>query len=536
MLGIKKRRERIARGIVPPIMPTSAAGVPRVSVSGNDALSTPRSDGHSVDFATWAVSRGMAGMIASTGLQKEQLVTDGAKGDGLVEASGVLHIFRTFGMALHPPKLAIAVLAIIASYLAGGLLDVVYKMGDDGLDLAAIDRYVTALSLSQPYEEPQGEAGVFAVWITHERRCVEGFLGSAIPGLGAATAPWMRLPTIGAGPIGSLCSAGLGFCWMAREHPVFSFFLFGSLLAIWGIAGGAICRIAAVQFTQGEKLTAMQGIRFARKNFLNGFALAPCIPLLGVAAIALVMAFGGVFLRIPFVGDLVGGLLFVLAILGGFVVSALLVGLVLGGNLFWPAIAAEGQDAYDAFSRGLSYVFTRPWKTVLYSVTTALFACVCWFVVKSGTFLGLHAARTIVSFGTSPFGLWSRGSEDAPVSKLDLLWPLGGPGKMYHMPDWSGLAWYEHVSAFLIGLFVLLVIAVMWSFLVSFYFSGSSVVYFLLRRDVDGIDLEDLYCSDAELPGAGAIEAPAPSVATVAPASAEPAPEPNQEPKDGDDA
>lgn len=465
-------------------------------------------------------------------------MTDGAKGDGLVEASGVLHIFRTFGMALHPPKLAIALLAIVASYLAGGLLDVVYKMGDDGLDLAAIDRYVTASSMSQPYEEPEGEAGIFAVWITHERRCVEGFLGSAIPGLGAATAPWMRLPTSGAGPIGSLCSAGLGFCWMARHHPLFSLVLFAALLGIWGVAGGAICRIAAVQFTQGEKLTAMQGIRFARKNFLGGFALAPCIPLLGVAAIALVMALGGVLLRVPFVGDIVGGLLFVLAILGGFVVAALLVGLVLGGNLFWPAIAAEGQDAYDAFSRGLSYVFTRPWKTVLYSVITALFACVCWFVVKSGTFLGLHTARTIVSFGTSPFGLWGRGSEDAPVSKLDLLWPMGGPGEMYRMPDWSALAWYEHVSAFLIGLFVLLVIAAMWSFLVSFYFSGSSVVYFLLRRDVDGIDLEDLYSSDEEVPSTGASEASAPSVPTVAPAPAEPtvetAPKPHQKPKDGD--
>jgi len=44
------------------------------------------------------------------------------------------------------------------------------------------------------------------------------------------------------------------------------------------------------------------------------------------------------------------------------------------------------------------------------------------------------------------------------------------------------------------------VIGLMWAFLASFYFSASTVIYFLLRRDVDGTDLEELHMED-EPPG-----------------------------------
>ena len=99
--------------------------------------------------------------------------------------------------------------------------------------------------------------------------------------------------------------------------------------------------------------------------------------------------------------------------------------------------------------------------------------------------------RGVVAFGTSPLGWWNRGTEAAPTSKLELLWPLSGPNALYHWPQSTELAWYEYISAFFVGVYVLLVIGLMWSFLCSFYFSGSTVIYFLLRRDVDYIVDDD---------------------------------------------
>ena len=55
---------------------------------------------------------------------------------------------------------------------------------------------------------------------------------------------------------------------------------------------------------------------------------------------------------------------------------------------------------------------------------------------------------------------------------------------------------------------MLVVIGLMWAFLASFYFSGSTVIYFLLRRDVDGTDLEEVHTDDEPSGDSGATLSP----------------------------
>ena len=69
------------------------------------------------------------------------------------------------------------------------------------------------------------------------------------------------------------------------------------------------------------------------------------------------------------------------------------------------------------------------------------------------------------------------------------------------MATWRGRAterkrFFEYISAFFVGLYVAIVIGLMWAFLASFYYTACTVVYFLLRRDVDGADLEDVFLAD----------------------------------------
>jgi hypothetical protein len=289
-----------------------------------------------------------------------------------------------------------------------------------------------------------------------------------------------------------------GFWWMMRHHALFFVIFSIGMLAIWSVAGGAICRLAALQFAREEKLTAGAGLAYARSKLFGGFALAPCIPLVIIGVTALLMILGGVVLRLPILGDVIGGLAFPLAIVGGFVISLMLLGLLVGGGLFFPAVAAEGSDAFDAFSRGLSYPFTKPWKWVLYSILLLVYGSICWIFVNLFTFVMLKVTRGIVAFGTAPFGWWLRENGDNPVRKLELLWPMSGAGVLYAWPDWSHLAWYEYASAALIGAFVMIVVGLMWSFLASFFFSGNTVLYFLMRRDVDGTDMEDVCIEDDE--------------------------------------
>ena len=420
------------------------------------------------------------------------------RGEGWLEASGLLHIFRTLGLAVHPAKLGIALAAIFLTFVLGGLLDWMWTRGG-GVDESAIARFISSQELDQPYEEPKGTHGLFHVWREHERRCILGFLGSSLPGTsvvaGTPVGSYVEAHSY-AQPLRNLTGMGYGLWWLLRHHPFFFILFVGGSLVIWAWGGGAICRIAAVQYARDEKLTTKQALAFAKEKLFGGFVLAPCIPVAFILLTAVLMVVGGALLRLPVLGDLLAGPAFALAIVGGFVVAVLLIGLLVGGSLFWPAVAAEGSDAFDSFSRSLSYPLSKPWKAVLYAVMATVFASLCWVFVNLFTFFALTVTRGIVGFGTSPFGWWSRGEGEAVVRKLDLLWPLAGPNALYSWPDWGRLAWYEYFSASFIGVYVLIVIGLMWAFLASFYFSGSTVIYFLLRRDVDGTDLEEVHMDD----------------------------------------
>ncbi|UCE60761.1 MAG: hypothetical protein JSU63_03220 [Phycisphaerales bacterium] len=422
-----------------------------------------------------------------------------------LEAAGIPHILRTLGLAVHPAKVGMALAALILTFALGGVLDLLFK-ADGGVSESAVSHFVANQTLHQPYEEPSGELGIFRVWRDHQKQCIRGLLGGSLLKSSAGTTPGGGFiePRSQLYPGRHLAGMGYGVWWMVSEH-FFYFVLFSiGTLFIWSWGGGAICRMAALQFANDEKITLGQANRYARAHLIGGFALAPCIPVIGAIVISILLVIGGLVMRIPVLGDFLAGTAFFLALLAGFIVAILLIGLLVGGHLFWPAVAVEGQDAYDAFSRGLSYAFSKPWKTLLYAIITTVFAGICWIIVNFFTYAALAVTRCVVSFGTSPFGWWNRGSNDDPVSKMELLWPSAGLDALHAWPQWGELAWYEHYSGFVIGLFVLLVIGLMWAFLASFYFSGSTVIYFLLRRDVDKTDLEDVFTEEEkEIESAG---------------------------------
>jgi hypothetical protein len=102
----------------------------------------------------------------------------------------------------------------------------------------------------------------------------------------------------------------------------------------------------------------------------------------------------------------------------------------------------------------------------------------------------LSLTHLAVGWGSSLFGASSRGS------KLDHIWPMGGPTSLWSSPNWDALSGFEYVSAGLIAFWVLGVVGLTWAFLCSFYLSGSTLAYYLLRRDVDLIDLDEVFVEE----------------------------------------
>ncbi|MCK4628537.1 MAG: hypothetical protein KAT56_06005, partial [Sedimentisphaerales bacterium] len=279
-----------------------------------------------------------------------------------------------------------------------------------------------------------------------------------------------------------------GACWMTRFHPVFAVCLMIIGLAVWAVIGGAICRITALQFARDERIGPILALRFSLGKFASFFT-APLIPAMIMLFIALLMFLPSLLIAVPYIGEIIGGLIFPLALLGGFVIALVTVGLVGGFNLMYPTIAVEGSDSFDAISRSFSYIFARPWRMGFYSLVAAVSGAVCYLFVRFFAFLLLAGVR-----GSTKFAVNLDGSALINIrGKLDALWPAPVFGQL--MPDiaWLGLNWSEKIGAALIWVSVALIAALVMAFVVSFFYSANTAIYFLLRRRVDATELDDIF-------------------------------------------
>ncbi len=410
-------------------------------------------------------------------------------------------IFGAFRMARQPGKILVALLGLVATLVWGSLLDRIWIGAKKGVDPEVIAAYSTARTLDIHFQEKEGRAGIYEVYSRHLRGRVHTIVKSPIPAADTVL------------EIGGICRATR---WMLRYHPWFSLLFFPGLLLIWSCAGGMICRMAAVDFARGESINPRESFAFVKRHYWGGFLLAPIAPVIGMVFVGLLLLVGGLVLAIPWAGDILGGLFFFLALIGGLAIAVLLVGLSAGGVLFWPAIAVEGSSSFDAFATGFHYVYTRPWRAAWYGLVAFVYGAVCWLVVNFFAHLTLLATHKCVGIGAAAASRTIHGEE---LAKLEAIWPYEFLGPAFPAVAWQGGDW---ISGLLIFIWVCLLIGLVWSFLVSYFFSAGTTIYFLLRRAVDLTDYEQIeeveeYVQEAPSPGdetpspaPPAVEAPAP--------------------------
>lgn len=303
----------------------------------------------------------------------------------------------------------------------------------------------------------------------------------------------------------------VGPLWLVNAHWVY-FILYSLLfLIIWSVFGGAICRIAAVHVARDEKLSLKAAVKFSLSKFLS-FIFAPIIPLVIVLVVGLVVLVGGLVGNIPVVGPWLVGALFFLALGAGFVMTLVLIGTIGGFNLMYPTIAVEGSDSFDAISRSFSYVYARPWRMVFYTVVAVIYGALTYMFVKF--FLALMLGLTHYFVGKGFFK-----SADDGRQLWNALWPgPSGPprNELVYDVDFLSLTGPQKVAAGMLSFWIYMVIAMLGAFAVSFYFSANTIIYYLMRREVDATELDDVYLeqSEEEFETAPAATAPAASSGT----------------------
>jgi hypothetical protein len=401
-------------------------------------------------------------------------------------------IFRTFRIAMYYKNLITALLALVVICLAGLIMDfsrTVVTTKDAKDSTTELQIYLTNPDRVQlhieTYEAGGGRTGVFRTLLHFAAARFKG----AVDALFAFDIP---------GVVANVADCFKAVWWALTYHPYYCL-IFGVLkLMVISVAGGAICRSAALQFARDEKPGLAEALCFSAKRLLS-LCTAPLLPVLTIVVSSLCVVVLGLLGNIPWVGELMVGIFMILALLAGALIASALIFTVAGFGLMFPAVAFDGSDCLGAFGRAFHYVFSRPWRMGFYTVVAAVYGALCYVFVRFFAFLMLAVTRWSLRVG-----IWVENSEG--TNKLDAIWPEPSFTVLLGSAGAAPASWSESVAAFVVYLLVLLVIGLVVSFIMSFYFSANTIIYSLMRNKVDSTPLEDIYTYSEE-PRTGSTEA-----------------------------
>lgn len=170
-------------------------------------------------------------------------------------------IFQTFRMSIQPSKLIIAFLAVAIICLAGWIMDfskpVVATSSYTQHLTTELQVYMTdpdqLLSFIESHKENGTGTGVFSTLWCFTTTRFHGALNSLFA---------FNIPAVAA----NIAECFKAVEWALRYHYIYSIIFFVITLAVISVAGGSLCRIAALQFAKDEKPGLTEALRFSTKK------------------------------------------------------------------------------------------------------------------------------------------------------------------------------------------------------------------------------------------------------------------------------
>jgi hypothetical protein len=418
------------------------------------------------------------------------------------------HIFKLFRIAIQPGRILTAFLALFIIFVAGWLMDFSKTVVASGkLTQRQFSTSTLTGSVTWPtelhcfinnpertenfiemYKDRGEKQGVFKVWSNF---CLANFNQTIVSLL------QLKLDKVAAAISGCILSC----IWLLKYHTVYGIVFLLISFATLSIAGGAICRGAALHFSKGEKIGISPCIKFALRKFLPLF-FAPTAPVILVAVLGLIIIFVlGLITNIPWIGELVLALFFVIILFAGLVMSFTVIEAVAGVNLMFGSIAYDNSDTFDAISRSFNYVYSRPWRLGFYTLLAAVYGAISYLFVRFFAFVLLSISRWFLQLG-----ILTHSSKAEQFDKLVAIWPrpeffnfLGNGLDISRNPT-------ESIAVFVVSLEILFIAGLVIAFAVSFYFSAGSVIYCLLRNKVDNVALGDVFIEAEQITEPASVE------------------------------
>ena len=151
--------------------------------------------------------------------------------------------------------------------------------------------------------------------------------------------------------------------------------------------------------------------------------------------------------------------------------ALILIGAATGWPLMFATISVEGSDALDGLSRSYGYVYAKPWYygwllgiAVVYGQIAIIFVA---FVASLSRYLAVWAVS------------WGMGRTDMADNPLTAFWIN------------------------VVGVFVV-------SFVFSYFWSATTMIYYLLRRSIDANDFSEVHLEEEPVDELHPLEMPHP--------------------------
>lgn len=300
-------------------------------------------------------------------------------------------------------------------------------------------------------------------------------------------------------------------------------------LCVWIVfAGivGVITRISAVQVARDENIGLKEAFKFSMRKYPSYFA-PPVLVVMAFAILGVLLNFIiGLLNLVPVVGPTLFALLFPLALIISLAAVVVMVFGILGSPLMGPAIGVEGQDTFDALSRAYHYSIQRLGRYVLYAIVLLFFMSVSVWFVK--TFI-IGKIDFVTSRAIPLAGLGTDRKDQSPdkadaqaegVGRFERMsqayrvtWPLRanyiverGGSKMLVVNKEAGdrvkaeikLDADEEVGGFILGIWLKGLRYLVGAFAISFFFTGSTIIYYVLRKQIDGAEMDEVFMEGEE--------------------------------------
>ncbi len=253
---------------------------------------------------------------------------------------------------------------------------------------------------------------------------------------------------------------------MIMQSPLISLLVGVPLIAILAITGGTISRSTAIEFGQGRYAPREDTLGFTLKR-TRQFVCAVIGPVIICAIAFLIIALGGLLLSTPII-DILGAILYPIGLIMGIVATIVLCLHVFALPLIVPALAIEGTDAFDAVQRSYAYVISKPLRYIAYAAILLVLG-----VFSAGIF-------TLVAEGSVAMTDWAA----QLIANPSTAQALDGQGELGATKN------IAHTIILIVKAFIKFIVS---GYLVSIFFTSSSLLYLFTRRINDGQDTSEVW-------------------------------------------